>query len=436
MALKIVKLIPLILLVLAIGLSPSFPSGELVNGKVIELRIEDFLVALLGLIWLALFLGSKKDNIEKPILLLPILGWISVGIISVLINFFLTRLSLDKGFFYVLKEIQYFFFYFYFFYHVKNILMAKIVFVFWFLIAGINMAYLFYQVRVGKIFGTIYQFINEIDIKNHDYGASAFAEEGSLPRGMIFLLLFIFFSNYLLYYFFKKRKLIFTKILLSAITLSCAAGVFYSGSRTAFLGLIFSLFWIVALFIFKRRNFKLLLAILLLLIIGPIVLFSLPKSFIGPQRIINTLSSGEFLFSEIIRSRIDSGIMPTLQEALARKNLFFAFFGFGKGSIGEGHNQYLLNFITVGIVGSFAFLILILAVIKKSLGWFLRSRDFFSTALASGMFIATLAMLFCSLASDPFMVVKSAEIYWSFIGLGMAVLKLEKKEEKLNNRNI
>ena len=69
------RVFSLILLAAAIALSPSFSFGSLPDGKAIEIRAEDILIMILGLIWIADFLISGRREIKKPPLLLPVLAW-------------------------------------------------------------------------------------------------------------------------------------------------------------------------------------------------------------------------------------------------------------------------------------------------------------------------------------------------------------------------
>ena len=74
--------LPLILLAAAIGLSPSFSAGMLEGGRVIEIRVEDILIVILGLVWLSNFLISGRKKVEKPPLFLPILAWLGIGFLA------------------------------------------------------------------------------------------------------------------------------------------------------------------------------------------------------------------------------------------------------------------------------------------------------------------------------------------------------------------
>ena len=52
---------PVVLIAAAIALSPSFSAGEIAGGRVIEIRVEDILIVILGLVWLANFLVSGRE---------------------------------------------------------------------------------------------------------------------------------------------------------------------------------------------------------------------------------------------------------------------------------------------------------------------------------------------------------------------------------------
>ena len=60
------KNLPLILLVAAIALSPSYFAGRINEGRIIEIRAEDILLVFLGLGWIIYVLVSGKTNIRKP----------------------------------------------------------------------------------------------------------------------------------------------------------------------------------------------------------------------------------------------------------------------------------------------------------------------------------------------------------------------------------
>jgi len=419
---KLVKIIFPVLLVLAIGLSPGIPFGNFSNGKTVELRVEDFLMAGLILLWIADYVTFRQEKFRNLPLFLLIAVSIGISFLSLVLNSIFGDFSFVRGIFYVLKEIQCFFLFFYFFCYIKNAKAVKAFVGAWFFIVLVNVAYVLYQVFIGKVLGNAYQFFSNT-IANRDYGAVAFAEEGALPRGMFFLLLFIFLINIFLYHFLNLNISKIKKFFLGLVSFSPAIGLFYSGSRTALLGFILSLILMTALLLFKKRNFKIILVLIAGLVLLVVMVSLLPRNFEAGNRIVGTVSSIDILVLDTFKSRMDLAVMPLLREAVSKNNFLLFTIGLGRGYFGEAHSQYALNFMSVGIVGSVIFFILVFSLIRKSWKGFFKSKNALAGGFSAGLFIATVVMLFCSLASDPFLVVKSAEVYWSFAGVAMAMIK-------------
>ena len=418
------KIVSLILLAGAIALSPSFVVGHLPNGKGIEIRAEDILVLVLVLFFIAGFLASGRKKIEKPPLFLPILLLLSAGFVSVLVNWIVGTLGIERGFFYFLKEIEFFVIYFFVFYSLKNIDFAKLIVKIWFALTALNVGYVIYQMISGFQYG--------------EYGTAAICEWGVFPTGSFFLLLFIFLFNIFLYYFFNLDISNFKKYSLGALSISPILGVFGSASKTVFLAFIlaFSLtifFWFLKEKI-KKNNIFLAFLILLFVIFS---FFIVLKKVTVSKRLISDISSSTKFQKNLQRERI-SVIDNNLEkiEKKLRIDYYIYLTGQGVGSVSEVHNQYLRNFIEIGIAGSIIFLFLIFDIIKKSWYGFTKGRDNFSVGLSIGLFVATIAMLFCSLATEPFIVVKPSEVYWFFAAITMAVLAINRKEKLKDTQKI
>jgi len=397
----------LVFLSSAIALSPSFVVGKISGEREIEIRLEDILIVFLGFFWIAEFLIFKIKRIKKPPLLLPILAWLGIGLLSVLTNWVFFAFSLSRGFFYFLKEIEFFFLYFYFFYHLKKINDVKFLLNIWIVLAVINAGYIFYQIILKTGLG--------------EYGAGAIGEWGAFPSGSFFLLLFIFLVNIFAYYYLSLDTSFFKKAVLGVFVFLPAVGVFSSASKTSFLALIFSFSLFIILLLIKKRSFKLLflcvLTVLLLIFLLNLVL----NNIVRTGRLTDVFSFGG-IFESFYRGRILI-LNPFLQE-IYDNPWYYYLIGQGKGFLHEAHNQFLRNFIEVGLIGEFIFIFLILQIITIS-GWsFLKSREPLKIGLSSGVLLATLTMLFFSFATEPFIVVKLSEVYWVFVAIAMAGLSL------------
>lgn len=408
------KILSLILLAGAIAFSPSFSAGTLSNGKIIEIRIEDILIFILGFSLLIGFLASGKTTVEKPPLFFFILIWLAVGFLSVLTNWAFANLSLDRGFFYFLKELQFFVFYFYVFWCVKKTDTAKLLVNFWLLFTFANVLYVFGQMTSG--------------FQPGEYGTAAIGEWGVFPTGAFFLMLFIFLFNVFLHYFLSLDISVFKKAGLGFLSFSPVLGVFGSASKTNFAAFLFALFLTFLFFFLKRNDLKaILVSGLTIIVIIPMFSFALEKiPDVTRVKEIIPITSLKPLWQSYLNSRFYDVIKPTFEASL-ESAFHLPFLGMGKGYIGEAHNQYLRNFIEVGFLSSFVFLALVFAVIGKSWQGFSLGRNGLAVGLSAGLITATLALLFISLATEPFIVVKSSSVYWFFAGLTMAVLKLSQR---------
>jgi len=410
-----VKILSLIFLAGAIAFSPSFPAGTLSNEKIIEIRVEDALILIFGLALIINFLASKKTKMERPPLFFPILLWLSVGILSVLTNWAFSNLSLGRGFFYFLKEFQFFVFYFYVFWCVKKMETAKLLVNFWLVFAFINVLYVFYQAVTG--------------LRTGEYGTAAIGEWGVFPTGAFFLVLFIFLFSVFLFYVLHLNTSLFKKTVWGVLAFSPVLGIFGSASKTNFAAMIFALFLTFLLFFLRKTNLRA-IAVFILVIVFTISLFSFAvKNIRDVTRIKDVISnfSLEPLWESYKRARLDTAIMPLLGASL-ESSRHLPFLGMGKGYVGEAHNQYLRNFIEMGFVGNLVFFLLIYAIVRKSWQGFSKNGNTFAIGLSAGLLVVTLTLLFISFATEPFIVVKPSSVYWFFAGITMAVLSLNKNK--------
>lgn len=405
-------ILPLILIAGAIALSPSYSIGEIQGGREIEIRLEDIFIVVLGLVWIAGLVISRK-KIKKPPLFFPILICLGAGLVSVFTNWIFGNLNLSRGFFYFLKEIEFFIFYFYIFYHIKTLASAKFLVKLWLVLGLANVSYVIYQLVTKNYKGGAY-----------GYRPAAICEGGVFPTGAFFLLLFIFLFNIFLYYFLSLNISRLKKGFLGILSVSPMIGVFNSFSKTCILAgglvLVLTLF----LFILRERNLKLCLIALILVFTTGVLIFAFSQP-LQNESILEIFSPSKTFYG-FERQRLGV-ITETLSAALEKESYLLPIFGFGKGYVYEAHNQYVRNFIETGIIGSIAFLILIFAIIKKAFYGFLKNQDGFSVGLSAGLLMATLAMLFSSFATEPFIVVKVSEVYWFFAGLTLASLSLKRE---------
>lgn len=399
------KNLPIILLAAAIAFSPSFSAGKIAGGRVVEIRIEDILILILGLVWITNFLVSGRKDFKKPPLFSPIIAWLGIGFFSLLTNWLFMNIEFSRGFFYFLKEIEFFFLYFYLFYHIKNLNSAKFIINFWIVLGVINVFLIIFQLLKGVGFGT--------------YGPSMLMEKGPLPSGGFFLILFANLFNIFLYHYLPLNISKIKKIILAILVLSLTAGIFSSGSRTAILGLILVVILTLFFYQLKKGGLKPFFIgfLIFLVILGIFIVVSEKVPYgRGIRHPISAIGPRMGIWEEQIR--------------LFPDNSFNILFGLGKSVLlvgEESHSQYIRNFIETGIIGSLIFFILIFAIIKKSWQGFSLRRIALKTGLSAGLLVSTFVMLFISIAAEGFLVVKPNEVYWFFTGLTMAILEISKR---------
>jgi hypothetical protein len=70
---------------------------------------------------------------------------------------------------------------------------------------------------------------------------------------------------------------------------------------------------------------------------------------------------------------------------------------------------------------------MIFLILRGGYKAYIRDKDPLLIASGASTIALTLAMLFLSFATDPFISVKTAEIYWSFMAICAAILFLKAK---------
>lgn len=396
-----------ILLIAAIALSPSFDIGH-ISGQGIELAAEDILLVVFGIMWLGEFFLRGKPSVGRPPLFYPILAWMGFLLATTLLNLALGNVEVDRAFFYFLKEVEFFFFYFFIFSHIETIKQGKALVNAWVVLGGINMVWIFYQLFTGwKIGGGV------------TYGPSAIMEPFSpFSSGGFFLLLFAVLFNVFLYYYRFLSLSKIKKILLTLAIITLPLGAIVSGSRTATLGIALAIPLSFILYSMKRKKLAVVLAAFLITSGVFYYLINSRVAFRGyhlsPAAVIKGLEGGRaFVWKD------------QLDEFFTHSPLYILV-GMGRSVTlvyEESHSQYVRNFVETGIVGSVIFLILIGAILKKTFRAYAFGKEPLLVGAAGGFFVATVIMLFISVATEAFLSIKIDEVYWSLAAITMAVIE-------------
>ncbi len=409
------KNIDLFFLAFAIAFSNSYVVGTLSGGKTIEVRMEDFIIVALMVVCFLYFKRAGKSELLK-IKNTPFFGviffWLLVGLFGIFFNFFFGNYNFIKGVFYFLKEVEFFFIYFYVYWRVKDINSAKFLVNLWVVFMVFNVAFVFFQFFSKKHFG--------------EYCLAAISERGVFPSGGFFLVSFIFLFNILFYYIINLKISPAKKIFFGFIISSIIFGVFGSGSKTNAIALFFSLIFTIFFLSLKTKNIQLVSILLLAVFLLIVILFSFTNNLRCAQRI-NLALNPERIVDSYMKARWYSAIEDQAVKISSQPPPALIL-GTGKG-YGETHNQYLRNVADGGFVGFFAFFILMFSLLKTAYLGFFQAKEHFLAGLLGGFLISILTMLFIGFATEPFLVVKVAEVFWFFAAITMAVFTLKKEEQ-------
>lgn len=398
----------LILLTISIGLIPSLCDTHISGGLGFELRAEDFILLFLGGAWIISLI--LKNKIERPPLAFPVLIWLGLGFFSVLVNFLFFNLKFTLGFFYFLKEIEFFFLFYFVFYNAKNNKESVKFFIkLWFIFGLIHISWIILELLTG----IKYSFY---------YGPIIYMEpKGPYPSAGFILITFIFLANIFLYYYLPSKKSLFKKIIIGLIIASLTLGVLVSGSSTNYFAMFGVLFLSWLFYFIKVPERRILMFSIFILALVVLIIW-------GRNSLIDQIRGAMWEYSsKDYLSRVE--ILKRHVELFYNSSPFFIMFG--RGVFGECHCQYIRIFLERGILGFLAFAFLIEEILRKSFWCFLKGKNAFYTAIAAGLFMITVVMLIIGIPADSFMSVKIAETYWYFTGLSFVILSANNEFGKI-----
>ena len=410
----------IILLALAIGLSPYLTVAQLADGRAVKIRIEDLVISVLLVISFLGFLAAGKKEIKKPPLMLLMLAWLCINFTSTLADVVLNNLYITRSFFYFLKEIEFFAIYWYVFYYLKSIDAVKWVTGSWMLVGLVNAGFVMYEMAIHNTTFAYY------------YGQNSFIEpDGTVASAGFFLLIFLFLFNIFLHYYSSAKLSPLKKLGLLVLCTLPLVGIFSSGSRSTFLSFIPALGCTLLIYLFKKAgSVKRFLLIVLVLGVAAGTFFAV---FANSPQLVRLVSVKGFDYE--LNANNDGSRLSIWRDqvsAFVQKPVYLVW-GFGTGVVlafGESHSQYVRNLVEAGFLGSLVFLLLMGAIFKKT--WHgIKTQDNFLAGMSAGLFCATVAMLCISLSTEPFIVVKLSEAYWFFAAMTFAYAHLLHKPSSI-----
>ena len=383
-------------------LSPEFGvsqiEGRAALGRGITLRLDDFLLAVIGFSWFA------KNAIHKELGLFlrtplnrPIFYYIVVCVVSTGIGIMAGRIDAKTGFFFVLKYFEYIIVYFMVANHIESRSQINRFLFCMFLTCFITAVYGMMQIPGGGRVSA--PFEGEVGEPNTFGGYLVFI--GALAAGM-----------------FPKIDNFRIKILLGCLLLFIIPPFFFTESRTSYMAAIPACFALG-----YRTDRK-------PLIIGMIVVLLLLSPFLVPQRvrdrILFTISQREHLEQiQVGDLRLDTSTSARLiswKEALkdwTKKPII----GYGVTGYGFIDAQIPRILTETGIVGLIAFLYLLYSIFRLALDNLKELKSPYSVGLLNGFIAGYIGLLFHAIGANTFIIVRLMEPFWLMVGI-ISVLPL------------
>jgi O-antigen ligase len=389
----------LYIVIFSMLLSPEIMAGETARGSLgrgVTLRLEDFLLVLIGVSWFARNAVMKelglflRTPLNKPILFYMVACVLSTGF-----GFMAGRVELQTGLLYVLKYFEYFIVFFMLVNHVRNdVQLRRFVFCL-FLTAFIVSAIGILQIPSGERVSA--PFEGPVGEPNTFGGYLLFV--GMVAAGMAAKI--------------KERK---TRHLLLLLVACMLPAFFFTQSRSSYLAFIPAL--MVLGFMTERR---LIIVGLLLagLLMSPLFLPAIVK-----DRILYTFNQpeepGQITIGDL---RLDTSTSARLQswQDVLHDFTKHPFLGHGVTGYAFVDAQIPRVLAETGLLGLATFLYLLYSVFKLTLRQLRRTDDPFYKGLIMGFTAGFVGLAVHSLGTNTFILVRIMEPFWFFVGI-IAVL--------------
>lgn len=337
----------------------SFPVAEI--GKLqfkngIGISINDIFLFLLIISWIFFKLRHKKE--KKYFLKKPILIFVSVGAVSLILNFYnLTLETFLISFLYLVRFVSYISLYFItkeFDLSTKNKISILLLFS-GFITVLIGYVQYFYYPNLGNL---IYLGWDE-----HLYRMfSSFLDPNF--AGIFFVIYFIFTIMFVKKYFLKRN--IYKLIVVSLISIFTLLAVYLTYSRSALLMLFVS----IIIFLILSKKSQLIFIVVLIL---SLLIFISPKSFktegtnllrtVSSEARITSMKYGLYIFEKNPVLGVGFNAYRYAQNKyLGLNNIYWQTTHAGAGT----DNSFIFVLATTGVVGFTAYLYLILNIFNLS----------------------------------------------------------------------
>jgi len=399
----------LYILVFSMLLSPEILVGEAGPGpgeRGVTLRLEDFLLMVIGFSWFAKNAVIKELGLFlRTPLNKAILFYILACVLATGFGIMAGRVTPKTGFFFVLKYIEYFIVFFMLVNHVKDTAQIKRLVFCLLLTCFITAIIGISQIPGGQRVSA--PFEGEVSEPNTFGGYLVFM--GAIAAGML-----------------TQARTTRTRHLLAVLLLVIIPPFFYSQSRSSYLAIIPAIFTVGYL---MEKKVIIIGLMVIGLAVSPLLLPAVVK-----DRLLFTVQQEEQGGQiEIGNVRLDTSTSARLnswKEALAdwtKKPLF----GYGVTGYTFVDAQFPRVLVETGIIGMAAFLYLLYAIFKMALANFKRVQTGYARGIIIGFLAGYIGLLFHAIGANTFIIVRIMEPFWFFAGIVVVLPMLEQMQPEI-----
>jgi len=396
----------LYILIFSMLLSPEIIAGETGGGSLgrgVTLRLEDFLLVVIGLSWLARNAVDKELGLFlKTPLNKAIFYYILACVLSTGFGIMAGRVELKTGFMFVLKYIEYFLVFFMMVNHVKNTDQIKRFLICLFITCLIASLIGASQIPGGGRVSA--PFEGEIGEPNTFGGYLLFM--GCVAAGLL-----------------AKADNLRTKQTMVIVLICIIPPFLFTQSRSSYLAAVPAL--LVLGFMTERRLIILgLLAISLM--VSPLFL---PKAV--KDRIMYTFTQpeeqGQILIGKLRIDTSTSARLTSWKEALSdwpKQPLL----GYGVTGYSFVDAQFPRILVETGILGLIAFLYLLYSIARLTLQNLKVVKTPFYQGLGIGFLAGFVGLIVHAIGANTFIIVRIMEPFWFFVGIVCAIPMLDRQQ--------
>jgi len=396
----------LYLLIFSMLLSPEIMTGvtdKASLGRGVTLRLEDFLLAVIGLSWFARNAVKKELGLFlKTPLNKAILFYVLACVLSTGLGVMAGRVEMKTGFFFVLKYIEYFIVFFMMVNHVRNTDQIKrFVFCLFLTCFIVSIIGIFQIPGGGRVSAP---FEGEIGEPNTFGGYLLFV--GLVAAGIL-----------------AKTETLTTKQILAVLIFCIVPPFLFTQSRTSYLALIPAL---AVLGIMANRRMIILGILILSLLVSPLFL---PKAV--KKRVMYTFTQpeaqGQVKIGDI---RLDTSTSARLVSWKAAFQDWpqHPLLGYGITGYSFVDAQFPRVLVETGILGLIAFCYLLFSIFKVTLNNLKELKTPYLQGLGIGFLAGFVGLVAHALGANTFIIVRIMEPFWFFAGIMVVLPAMERTQ--------